>query len=505
MFKKYFLFTAIFLATCSSVEDVPLPITSTSEKAVEFFNKAVYHVEQGEWNEGKNNFQSALRIDPNFVMANLWGWSEDPIQNRKLTETAISNKDKASDAERLRVEMMMAGREGDQATRLKLAEELVEKYPNSSESYEVLADMYREQYKLDDAIANYDKALKINPDNFRVHAQIAQLHVVTGQNILLPKERQSKDIAIKHAEEMIRIRPKAPFAHQIRANIERADSNFEEAIKLYQNLVDVCNETGSTAKGTALLISGHNLMFSGRFDDAMRTYDEAISIANTPQTAFNYNRFKVHAHLFDNKYYEALDLLDEMLKNVGESSASKEAVINNTANIYWNKIMIQAHNQQKKEAFESLDQWKKYRKTNLDAVNKEDFQQRRVDGYNAGNYATEAWINVLFGEYERASSLLDKHYEIAKNWKNVAALDGYSGLYGMVYVMQGNPEKALDYFGDRITPSNNIYYSYFKALALKAIGRADEANGIFEYIANFNFLGWEPGLTRNLSINELKS
>ena len=247
--------------------------------------------------------------------------------------------------------------------------------------------MYREQYKLDDAIANYDKALKINPDNFRVHAQIAQLHVVTGQNILLPKERQSKDIAIKHAEEMIRIRPKAPFAHQIRANIERADSNFEEAIKLYQNLVDVCNETGSTAKGTALLISGHNLMFSGRFDDAMRTYDEAISIANTPQTAFNYNRFKVHAHLFDNKYYEALDLLDEMLKNVGESSASKEAVINNTANIYWNKIMIQAHNQQKKEAFESLDQWKKYRKTNLDAVNKEDFQQRRVDGYNAGNYA----------------------------------------------------------------------------------------------------------------------
>ena len=195
MFKKYFLFTAIFLATCSSVEDVPLPITSTSEKAVEFFNKAVYHVEQGEWNEGKNNFQSALRIDPNFVMANLWGWSEDPIQNRKLTETAISNKDKASDAERLRVEMMMAGREGDQATRLKLAEELVEKYPNTSESYEVLADMYREQYKLDDAIANYDKALKINPDNFRVHAQIAQLHVVTGQNILLPKERQSKDIA----------------------------------------------------------------------------------------------------------------------------------------------------------------------------------------------------------------------------------------------------------------------------------------------------------------------
>ena len=505
MFKRLFLTVSLFVAGCSSVTDEPLPVTTTSDKALEFFNKAVYHVEQGEWSEAQTNYQSALRIDPNFVMANLWGWSSDPIQNRKYNETAIANKDKVSDAERLRVEMMMAGRQGDQSRRLELAEELVQKYPNSSEAYEVLGDMYREQYKLDDAIENYNKALKINPDNFRVHGQIAQLHVVTGQNILLPKERQNKATAIKHAEEMIRIRPKAPFAHQIRANIERQDSNFDEAIKLYQNLVDVCNETGSTAKGTALLISGHNLLFSGRFDDAMLAYDEAIDIADTPQRALGYNRFKVHAHLFENKYFEALDLLDEMLENVDESSTSKERVIGSTADIYWNKLMIQSHNQQKKEALNSFKNWKKYRKINLDAVNSEDFQQRRVDGFNAANYATEAWIYVLFGDYDKATSLLNKHYNIAKNWQSVDALDGYNGLYGMVYVMQGNPEKALEYFNDRITPNNNIYYSYFKALALKAVDRTDEANGIFEYIANYNFLGWDAGLTRNLSISELQS
>ena len=220
MFKRLFLIVSLFVAGCSNVKDEPLPVTTTSDKALEFFNEAVYHVEQGEWSEAQAKYQSALRIDPNFVMANLWGWSSDPIQNRKYNETAIANKDKVSDAERLRVEMMMAGREGDQSGRLELAKELVQKYPNSSEAYEVLGDMYREQYKLDDAIKNYNKALKINPDNFTVHGQIAQLHVVTGQNILLPKERQSKATAIKHAEEMIRIRPKAPFAHQIRANID---------------------------------------------------------------------------------------------------------------------------------------------------------------------------------------------------------------------------------------------------------------------------------------------
>ena len=34
-------------------KDVPLPFESTNEKATEFFNKAVYHIEQGECIEGK--------------------------------------------------------------------------------------------------------------------------------------------------------------------------------------------------------------------------------------------------------------------------------------------------------------------------------------------------------------------------------------------------------------------------------------------------------------------
>ena len=71
MIKKILVLSALVFSACSNVKDEPFPVTSSSEKAVEFFNKAVFHVEQGEWNEGKNNFQSALRIDPNFVMANL--------------------------------------------------------------------------------------------------------------------------------------------------------------------------------------------------------------------------------------------------------------------------------------------------------------------------------------------------------------------------------------------------------------------------------------------------
>jgi hypothetical protein len=88
-------------------------------------------------------------------------------------------------------------------------------------------------------------------------------------------------------------------------------------------------------------------------------------------------------------------------------------------------------------------------------------------------------MNTLFGDYTKAKSLLKKLYEIASKSDNPSALDGYNGISGMVYVMEGNPSKALEFFNERISPANYQYYSYFKALALKATQNKKEANEIF--------------------------
>ena len=121
MFKKYFSFIALFLTACSSIEDVPLPITSKSEKAIEFYKKGRYLQQQGEGFEGSTNYEAALRIDSDFVLANLSVFVEDPVQRRKYRDAAVANKDNVSDAERLMVEMWMAGRDGNPAKRLELA------------------------------------------------------------------------------------------------------------------------------------------------------------------------------------------------------------------------------------------------------------------------------------------------------------------------------------------------------------------------------------------------
>jgi len=500
MFKKILTLGVLVLSACSSVEDIQLPITTTNETARNFYKKALVHFSQGEWPEAREGLQSALRIDPNFVMANLYGWTDDPVQTRKYRETAVANKETVSEAEKIMVEIWEAGREGKPDKRLELARNLTKKYPNSSEAYIELGNILRQQYKFDESIESYEKAIDINPDSYEAWQELAQFHIAGGTYVMLPKEQQDKAKGIKYAEEMIRIRPKSPGAHQLRANLERQYSNFEEANTLYQKMIDVCNETGSTAKSTALIVSAHTLMFSGQLENSMKRYDEAIAIASSPQTAHNLKFYKAVANLFENKFYDGLDVLDEMMGDVGETSNSKERVNGNTSAIYWHKMMMHGHNQQKTEAFKALDQWKKYRKIDLDMND-----DRDVENHNASNYATEAWMHALFGEYSKAKTKLDEHYSILKDRESAGALDNFKGIYGMIYVMQGNPEKALEYFDDRIEPANYQYYSYFKAVALKASGKQDEAKKIFEFIANFNFLSWEAGLTRGLSQKELDS
>ena len=230
-------------------------------------------------------------------------------------------------------------------------------------------------------------------------------------------------------------------------------------------------------------------------------YDEAIAIAATPNWSFRLATiYKTVGYLFKGDYYAAQNLLKETYKTVEETSNSEEQVNENRATLFWTMMMIQSHNQQKKEAFDSLKKWEKYRKANLDESN-----ELRVSLYYAANYQTEAWMNTLFGDYTKAKSLLKKLYEIASKSDNPSALDGYNGISGMVYVMEGNPSKALEFFNERISPANYQYYSYFKALALKATQNKKEANEIFEFIANYNFASWEVGLTRELAKKALES
>ena len=113
------------IISCSKTVDVPLPITSANEKALELYNRGYNHSIQSEWLEAKNLFEEALRLDPDFILANLYVPETDPNKRKNYRDHAIANKNNGNEAEKLRVDIYVADRDGRLIDVVNFSKELV--------------------------------------------------------------------------------------------------------------------------------------------------------------------------------------------------------------------------------------------------------------------------------------------------------------------------------------------------------------------------------------------
>ena len=301
---------------------------------------------------------------------------------------------------------------------------------------------------------------------------------------------------------MVKSRPKAPFSYQLQANVERQYSDFAAAKPLYQKMVDVAEETGSSMKGSAYNVFAHNYLFDGDSKTARENYDKAIALSKTPLAVVNLTFYKLQAYLFQNDYEGALRVaqdLDSKLNTLGFSEAS---LYQQKARVEFMRFIAYANNQQKEAAFTALSARKNYATAAMSLMEIDEVIQRNFDSFNA---QMEAWHYILFGEYDKAEEQLKKLYPIASKIQSPSALDDYNALSGMVRLFTGDTPGSLSYFNENINPENYQYYSYFKGIALKQAGQEEDARAIFDYISNYNFNSWEASLVRSLAKKQLGS
>ena len=491
-----------WIISCSKTVDVALPITSSNEKALELYNQGYNHFTQTEGLESKNLFEEALSLDPDFILANLYVPETDPNKRKNYRDRAIANKNNGTEAEKLRVDIWVANRDGRSTDVIYFAKELVNRYPNSSEAYVFLGNAYTAVKDFDSAIAQYNKALEINSEQYLAWRGLASHQVTIGGNLRLPKERQTKVLALKYTKGMVKARPKAAFSYQLRANVERQYSDFKAATPIYQQMVDVAEETGSSLKGGAHNVFAHNYLFGGDAETAREHYDKAITLAKRPIAIVNLTFYKLFSYLFQSDYEGALRIAQDLDNNLNTLGFTEASLNQQKARVEFMRFLSYAHSQQKEEAYGALNARKSYAAAAMRLMEVDEVTQRNFDSFNA---QMEAWYYILFGEYSKAEEQLTKLYSIASQIQRPSALDNYNGLSGMVRLFSGDAQGALGYFKENINPENYLYYGYFKGLALKGAGEDAKAKEIFNYIANYNFSGWPPSLVRSLAIKQLES
>ena len=142
--RYLFILSAIFFFFISCSEENTsadqIPISSTNDEAISFFNKALIHEMNFEFDEADNYYRSAISIDPNFILAHIHlfrqassntSYIDLSNKNTDLIESLISN---GTEYEKILFEMYkIPYRAYDSVLtnkRLKLAQKLVDLYPN---------------------------------------------------------------------------------------------------------------------------------------------------------------------------------------------------------------------------------------------------------------------------------------------------------------------------------------------------------------------------------------
>ena len=493
---KVFLLMTIILSSCSKKEVIKLPITTSSQKALEYYNRAMLSFEVGDGTETRTNLDSALAIDPEFAMALEMYDSPDPVLIRKHREKAKSLFPKLTDAEKKIIGIRESYRNGNMDQALEHANWLINNHGEAYESYLWLGIVQSDRHELDEAINSLKRAIELNPDCFDCNQTLMGHHIAAGTQVMLPEEKRDVKIGMKYGDELIRIRGDHGLPYHLKANVYRQQGEFKKAKPLYEKSIQ--KRKGLSSEGTAYVVSGHNYMFGGDLKTARERYASAIKLVDdNPNSWFILNLYLTYSYIFDNDYIGAIDNISSVERQLDERGFDEITLLQRKGQASWQKMICYAHSQMEDEAYLALGQRTKLNKKRAELLKDENIS-RNIE---TDEQFQTAWVNILFGKYETAKKNLEKLKNLQQAKNDPTAMYGYHGLAGMAHLMEGNHKLAIENFnkGDETA----IYFNYFKGLALKAAGKEEDANKIFKDLAKINFSNWNIAIVRRLANKQL--
>jgi tetratricopeptide (TPR) repeat protein len=157
---------------------------------------------------------------------------------------------------------------GDDIARLR---ELALANPHSAEPYHNLALVLGRAGDRDEALANFHRALEIEPLRLQARLDLASFCHETGDGVG----------AVRELVDTVRLVPQSAQAQRMLGNVLRDTGNFEEAIKRYKEALLLLQN------GDVYFSLGVVLCQLGRIDEAAQAYRDAIALDPSISGAHN--------------------------------------------------------------------------------------------------------------------------------------------------------------------------------------------------------------------------
>ncbi len=461
------LITIASSGMAAAIEEIP--ITTRSQSARMDFIAGQAALDRGDGAEANALFRAAVAADPDFTYGwlNLGNVAFSTEEFAESLKRAAASGSKASEGERLLVQVNQRFLDNDFQSQLALAEQLVQKYPRSARAWLALAGVQGGLNKFVEQRQSIGKAIRLDPS-------LAAAPFAMGNSYLFNEPRDFAQ-AEKYFRQAIDLAPGEDNYWWTLGDVYRATNRLEEAREYYTRatLLDPHD-------GTAPVKLGHVDSFLGRYDAARSDYDRGIANADAATKPFlaNYRTF-TWVHAGDPK--TAVQALEKLAADSDTMEVPADQRMGAKVFALTNAAQIALHTGLNDDAGRVIGKLSAALRTNAKIVGTEEFSriQEAQIAYQEGQLAARK------GDYAQALSLAQKNAELVTKQQNPRKMENYHDLMGLISLSQKKYDDAVAQY--RKADLTNMYTKYHLALALEGAGQTDEARKVFKEVGSWNF------------------
>jgi len=235
------------------LREKPLPVTTTSREAFQWYEKGMENTDKLFWGEAVQSFEQAVALDSTFAMA----WKELSTARRSIgdeegakeaIERAYHLRDEVTEIERLLIDYSYDLSLGKHEESKTVLEEMARKYPDDVRVVLLRARRAWSSGDRDQAILLYEKSLALDPNRVMCHNQLGYLYL----------DKDDFPTAIANLQRYAYYADDQPNPHDSLGEAYQAAGQYDKAIQEYVKALEIRPSFYQSAVhlATALAITG---------------------------------------------------------------------------------------------------------------------------------------------------------------------------------------------------------------------------------------------------------
>lgn len=449
------------LFNCSKEKSDKIPVTTNSEKALEYFNEGIALAQKLRGQEAVYHYLKAIAEDKEFAMAymQLALVQTTPKLAFKYLNKAKSLIKNISEGEKLVIFAIEAGFNNDREKQNDYYLKLINKYPNDEMVHNTYGNFLYSLPKYKAAKKHLKIALELNPE-------LSQPYNMLGYTY---RQLGDYDEAEKYFKQYIDIIRDDPNPYDSYAELLLKKGEFEKSIEYYRQALEIQPKFIASIIGIST-----NLMLMEKHDDACDELERIEFLSNDPGDLKRMHYAKAVVNVDYRNFDRAIEEL-KMNMSISKDIKDDLALGQDLANLGGLYLMREDYKNALKYSEKSIEY---FEKSNISQNLK--YYLKRQMFVNAGRIA------YYKNDIETLKKYKEKYQTSAQKTMNPNEIRNTHELAGYIHLLEDDYYNAIYEF--KQTNLENPIVLYMMGTAYEELGDYKKSQKIYKSVAHFNSL-----------------